>query len=85
LLNFLTNSTQDAGYGYVNIDDCWQIKTHRDANTSRLIPDPDRFPDGIIGTAKKIHDLDLKIGIYSSAGTKVSTVLSSCFKSLGPS
>lgn len=25
-----------------------------------------RFPDGIDGLAKKIHDMDLKIGIYSS-------------------
>jgi alpha-galactosidase len=69
-----TKNYEDAGYEYVNIDDCWQIKTHRDANTSRLIPDPDRFPDGINGTAKKVHDLGLKIGIYSSAGTEVSNV-----------
>lgn len=28
-----------------------------------------KFPDGISGLADKIHDLGLKIGIYSSAGT----------------
>lgn len=56
----------------MNIDDCWSIKDHRDANTSRLIPDPARFPTGIKGTADKIHSLGLKIGIYSSAGTHVS-------------
>ena len=64
---------QDLGYEYVNIDDCWQVKDRRDAATGRLIPDPKRFPDGISGTAKKIHDMDLKIGIYSSAGDLVSS------------
>ncbi|KAF2194795.1 glycoside hydrolase family 27 protein [Zopfia rhizophila CBS 207.26] len=60
---------KDVGYEYVNIDDCWQIKDRRDEKTKRLIPDPTRFPDGIKGTADKIHKLGLKIGIYSSAGT----------------
>ncbi|QKX63671.1 uncharacterized protein TRUGW13939_10842 [Talaromyces rugulosus] len=58
------------GYEYVNLDDCWAVKDHRDATTGRIIPDPDKFPDGIDGTAQKIHDLGLKIGIYSSAGTE---------------
>ncbi|CRG87498.1 alpha-galactosidase [Talaromyces islandicus] len=58
------------GYEYVNIDDCWSIQDHRDPTTDRIIPDPDKFPDGINGTAKKVHDLGLKIGIYSSAGTE---------------
>jgi alpha-galactosidase len=34
-----------------------------------MIPDPQKFPSGIDGLAKKIHDMGLKIGIYSSAGT----------------
>ncbi|KAF1950610.1 putative alpha-galactosidase B [Byssothecium circinans] len=59
---------KDAGYQYVNIDDCWSMKDGRDANTGRLLPNLTRFPDGINGTADKIHDLGLKIGIYSSAG-----------------
>jgi alpha-galactosidase len=28
-----------------------------------------RFPEGIKGTANKVHDLGFKFGIYSSAGT----------------
>lgn len=36
---------QSAGYEYVIIDDCWASK-ERD-NTSRLQPDPLRFPSGI--------------------------------------
>ena len=59
---------KDAGYNYVNIDDCWS-ETSRDPVTKRLKPDLTRFPEGINGTAKKIHDLGMKIGIYSSAGT----------------
>ncbi|KAF1952269.1 putative alpha-galactosidase B [Byssothecium circinans] len=66
---FVKLGLKDVGYQYVNIDDCWQIKDRRDNATNRLIPDPQRFPDGINGTAKKIHDMGLKIGIYSSAGT----------------
>ncbi|KAF2204002.1 alpha-galactosidase 1 [Delitschia confertaspora ATCC 74209] len=66
---FVELGLKDVGYEYVNIDDCWQVKDRRDSVTHRLIPDPTRFPDGIKGTADKIHKLDLKIGIYSSAGT----------------
>jgi alpha-galactosidase len=35
-----------------------------------MIPDPVKFPDGIASLADQIHALGLKIGIYSSAGTK---------------
>lgn len=52
----------------MNIDDCWSVKAGRDNTTGRIIPDYTKFPDGINGTAVKIHDLGLKIGIYSSAG-----------------
>ncbi|KAH6663193.1 putative alpha-galactosidase B [Halenospora varia] len=61
---------KDAGYEYVNIDDCWSIKSGRDNLTHQIIPDPAKFPTGIKGTADKIHALGLKIGIYSSAGTE---------------
>jgi len=48
------------------VDDCWSVKSGRDSKTQRIIPDPIKFPDGINGTADKIHALGLKIGIYSS-------------------
>ncbi|XMA15190.1 hypothetical protein WAI453_007981 [Rhynchosporium graminicola] len=60
---------RDVGYEYINIDDCWSIKTGRNTATKQLIPDPHKFPNEIVGTADKIHALNLKIGIYSSAGT----------------
>ncbi|CZR56886.1 related alpha-galactosidase B [Phialocephala subalpina] len=52
------------------IDDCWSVQSGRDNVTQQIIPDPVKFPDGISGTADKIHALGLKIGIYSSAGLK---------------
>jgi alpha-galactosidase len=45
------------------------VQSGRNANTSEIIPNPTTFPDGISGTADKVHGLGLKMGIYSSAGT----------------
>jgi alpha-galactosidase len=59
---------RDAGYIYVNIDDCW-MAPQRDAN-GRLQPDPKRFPHGIKALADYVHSIGMKLGIYSSAGTK---------------
>ena len=50
----------------MSVDDCWSNKTHRDPTANRIIPDPTKSPDGIIGTVAKIHAQGLKIGIYSS-------------------
>ncbi|MBQ0826760.1 NPCBM/NEW2 domain-containing protein [Streptomyces tagetis] len=59
---------KDAGYEYVNLDDCWALP-RRDAD-GRLVPDPARFPDGIGALADYVHAKGLKLGIYTSAGTK---------------
>ncbi|KAJ5191839.1 uncharacterized protein N7498_010824 [Penicillium cinerascens] len=59
---------KDLGYEYVNIDDCWSMKTGRNSMTGRLMPNMTSFPDGISGVADQVHGLGLKIGIYSSAG-----------------
>ncbi|KAI9660573.1 MAG: alpha-glucosidase maltase [Bathelium mastoideum] len=61
---------KDAGYEYINIDDCWSVQTGRNATTQQIIPNATTFPDGISGTADKVHALGLKVGIYSSAGTE---------------
>jgi alpha-galactosidase len=61
---------KDAGYSYINIDDCWSVKSGRDNVTGQIIPDPTKFPQGIIGIADSVHALGLKVGIYSSAGTE---------------
>ncbi|WP_225847565.1 NPCBM/NEW2 domain-containing protein [Streptomyces sp. HPF1205] len=64
---FVSSGLKDAGYTYVNIDDCWMTHT-RDAS-GRLVPDPVKFPDGIKGTADYVHAKGLKLGIYEDAGT----------------
>uniref|UniRef100_A0A0W0F0D3 Alpha-galactosidase n=1 Tax=Moniliophthora roreri TaxID=221103 RepID=A0A0W0F0D3_MONRR len=66
--SFVSLGLKDAGYQYVNIDDCWSVKNTRD-NRGRIVPDPNKFPNGISGVASKVHALGLKIGIYSDAGT----------------
>jgi alpha-galactosidase len=54
------------GYQYVNIDDCWSLKS-RDGN-GNLVADPNKFPSGMKALADYVHGKGLKIGIYSSAG-----------------
>eukprot|EP00475_Leptophrys_vorax_P022425 TRINITY_DN3056_c0_g1_i1.p1 TRINITY_DN3056_c0_g1~~TRINITY_DN3056_c0_g1_i1.p1 ORF type:complete len:414 (-),score=99.47 TRINITY_DN3056_c0_g1_i1:25-1140(-) len=58
----------DAGYEFVIIDDCWPAK-QRDSSTQRLVPDPDRFPNGMKHVADMLHSLGLKFGIYEDWGT----------------
>ena len=57
----------DAGYTYVNLDDCWQSSL-RDKD-GKMIGDLSRFPSGIKALAEKVNALGLKLGIYSSNGT----------------
>jgi alpha-galactosidase len=61
----VTSGMKDAGYQFVNIDDCWQVS--RDANGT-IVADPGRFPGGIKALADYIHSQGLKLGIYTDAG-----------------
>ena len=63
----VASGMRDAGYRYLNIDDCWMAK-QRDANGD-LQPDPVRFAGGIKALADYVHSKGLKLGVYSSAGT----------------
>ncbi|MCX4552599.1 MULTISPECIES: NPCBM/NEW2 domain-containing protein [unclassified Streptomyces] len=65
---FVDKGLKAAGYQYVNLDDCW-AKPQRDAD-GKLVPDPVRFPNGIKAVADYVHSKGLKLGIYTSAGTK---------------
>lgn len=60
---------RDAGYRYIGIDDCWQLREGRDSITGRQIPDPALFPTGMKAVTDYIHSLGLKAGIYSDCGT----------------
>ncbi|OAR25330.1 alpha-galactosidase [Streptomyces sp. ERV7] len=69
---FVSQGLKDAGYTYVNLDDCWALP-NRDAGGD-LVPDPVRFPHGIKSVADYVHSKGLKFGLYSSAGTKTCDV-----------
>lgn len=58
----------DAGYKYVNLDDCWQ-SSERDEN-GELQGDLTTFSRGIPDLVNRINSLGLKVGIYSSNGTE---------------
>lgn len=57
----------DAGYKYINLDDCWQ-SSMRDEN-GMLRGDMESFPSGIKALCNNVNSLGLKLGIYSSNGT----------------
>ncbi len=58
---------RDAGYIYLNLDDCW----HGERDSLGFIQaDPVKFPSGIRALADYVHSKGLKLGIYSDAGRK---------------
>ena len=61
-----SSGMKDAGYEYVVIDDCWQVRRDEQGN---IIADPERFPSGIKALADYVHSKGLKFGLYSDAGT----------------
>jgi alpha-galactosidase len=64
----VSSGMRDAGYNYVNLDDCW-LSHERDAN-GNLQADPTKFPDGIKAVADYVHARGLRLGIYEDVGTK---------------
>lgn len=59
----VANGMKEAGYVYVNIDDCWQGQRDTDG---RIRPN-EKFPD-MKALVDYIHSKGLKAGIYSSPG-----------------
>lgn len=59
---------RDLGYRYVNIDDCWQA-SERDAQ-GHVVPDPNKFPQGMKDVADYVHQKGLYLGIYTDAGNR---------------
>ena len=57
----------DAGYEYINLDDCWQSSLR--TKDGKLQGDLTTFPSGIKNLCEKVNDLGLKLGIYTSNGT----------------
>ena len=63
----VASGLRDAGYAYVNLDDCWHGA--RDERGD-IQPDPQRFPSGMKALGDYLHARGLKFGIYSDAGEK---------------
>ncbi|MBX3008149.1 MAG: glycoside hydrolase family 27 protein [Melioribacteraceae bacterium] len=58
---------KDAGYIYINIDDCW----HGERDSLGFIqPNSQHFPSGMKALSDYVHSKGLKLGIYSDAGWK---------------
>jgi len=55
-----SNGMRTAGYQYVNIDDCWQVRREGDGT---IVADPARFPSGIKALADYVHSKGLKLGV----------------------
>ena len=62
-----TNGMKEAGYQYINIDDCWQGER---GPRGFIHPNPQKFPSGMKALAEYVHSKGLKFGIYSDAGAK---------------
>jgi alpha-galactosidase len=65
---FITSGMKDAGYQYVNLDDCWM--DGRDSATGKIKVNSSKFPSGIAALADYVHGKGLKLGIYSTPNTK---------------
>jgi alpha-galactosidase len=65
----MSSGLKECGYNYFVIDDCWSRKEGRDDNGD-LVPDPEKFPNGIRAIADYVHGLGFKIGIYSDAADR---------------
>ncbi|MFC9331644.1 NPCBM/NEW2 domain-containing protein, partial [Kitasatospora sp. NPDC057015] len=64
----VSKGLKTAGYQYVNIDDCWQAATR--GTDGALQADPVRFPSGIKALADYVHGKGLKLGLYTTPGSR---------------
>ena len=60
------NGMQDAGYEYLNLDDCWSNNDRTAAG--ELYADPARFPSGLPALIEWLHARKFKFGLYIDAG-----------------
>eukprot|EP00947_MAST-08B_sp_MAST-8B-sp1_P003689 g3689.t1 len=62
-----TLGLRDAGYSFVNIDDCWMNETRGADGRLRVA---DKFPSGMPKLAADLHAMGLKLGLYTSQTSK---------------
>lgn len=65
----VSSGMKDAGYTYLVLDDGW-MAMERDIVTGNLVPDPNKFPNGMKVLVDYVHSKGLKFGLYNCAGTK---------------
>ena len=58
---FVRLGLRDAGYEYLQIDDCWMLPQRGSAG--QQLVDPSKFPDGMQSLADYVHARGLKLGI----------------------
>ncbi len=63
----IDSGMRDAGYVYINLDDGWMLR-ERDAD-GNLVPDPEKFPNGLKYLSNWLHERGFKFGLYNCAGT----------------
>jgi hypothetical protein len=61
---FISSGLQAKGYVYMNIDDSWELFNR--STGGELVPDPEKFPNGMVPVAEKLHLQNLKLGLYTS-------------------
>lgn len=66
---FIKFGLKDAGYEYLVIDDCWSER-QRDKVTDKIVPDKEKFPNGMKAVSDYVHSKGLKFGMYSCAGVR---------------
>lgn len=66
------NGLLEAGYEYLVLDDTWSEK-ERDPETDRIIPNREKFPNGMKAVSDYVHSKGLKFGLYSCAGVRTCT------------
>src|SRR5260370_23911648 len=64
------NGMHEAGYQYVNLDDCWQSSRAADGT---IVVNATRFPNGIEPIAQYIHDAGFSFGLYSPTANCLTT------------
>jgi alpha-galactosidase len=62
----LSSGLKDVGYEYVVLDDCWSDGRNEQGY---LNVDLKKFPSGMKHIAKEIHNMGMRYGMYSSAGS----------------
>lgn len=63
----VASGLSDAGYEFVNLDDCWHGERDEDGF---IQANPERFESGIKALSDYAHERGLKLGIYSDAGRR---------------